>query len=396
MKDKRKKKKGWKKYVAVASFLLICVFFGYLIGKVVGQSLTEESGLGERLLLIAALLFSVYVAFVVHVILHEMGHLVFGLLSGYRFSSFRIFSLMWIKENGRIRFKRFRLAGTGGQCLMAPPDMVDGKFPVKAYNLGGSIMNGIFAVIFLLLYFAFSHVPLLSTVCLFFAAVGLISALSNGIPNRMGMLDNDGYNAFALSKSDEAMRAFWIQMKTNELLSKGVRSTDMPEEWFAAPSDEAMKNSMVAVIGVFACNRLMDEKRFEEADRLMEHMLAIESGIVGIHRHLLICERMYIELIGECRRDKIDEMFTVKQIKFMRQMRTFPSVFRTEYAYALLYEEDENRAEVVLALFERQALRYPYPEEIQAERELMERARQRFCERIVTSGSKGGKWDDEV
>ena len=36
------------------------------------------------------------------VIVHEGGHLVFGLISGYRFSSFRIGSLMLIKGDGKM------------------------------------------------------------------------------------------------------------------------------------------------------------------------------------------------------------------------------------------------------------------------------------------------------
>ena len=54
----------------------------------------------------------------------------------------------------------------------------------------------------------------------------------------------------------------------------------MPDEWFEMPSDEAMKNNLVAAIGVSVCNRLMDQYRFEEADAQMAHILSIESGMI--------------------------------------------------------------------------------------------------------------------
>ncbi|MBP3888386.1 MAG: hypothetical protein J6F30_12205 [Cellulosilyticum sp.] len=38
--------------------------------------------------------------------IHEGVHLVFGLLSGYRFSSFRIAGWMWIKKEGKLCFKK--------------------------------------------------------------------------------------------------------------------------------------------------------------------------------------------------------------------------------------------------------------------------------------------------
>lgn len=57
----------------------------------------------------------------------------------------------------------------------------------------------------------------------------------------MGSVNNDGRNALELSRSEEATRAFWIQMKVNEQIAKGLRLKDMPDEWFKVPSDELMK-----------------------------------------------------------------------------------------------------------------------------------------------------------
>ena len=129
---------------------------------------------------------------------------------------------------------------------------------------------------------------------------------------------------------------------------------------------------MVAVMGVFACNRLMDAERFEEADELMAHMLGIDSGMVGLHRNLLICDRMYIELIKENRREVLDGMLDKEQEKFMKSMKNFPSVLRTKYVYTLLCEKDDAKAEKAKAQFEKCAKTYPYQSDVQSERELME------------------------
>jgi len=371
--DKQKKKnKGLKQIVPTLFFLGIGMFCGFFIGTIIGQNFDEERPIGQTLLIAGGLFLSMYAAIVVQLIIHEAGHLVFGLMSGYKFSSFRIFSFMWVKESGRIRLKRLSITGTGGQCLMSPPDMIDGKIPVTLYNLGGSLMNVIASTVFLILFILFKNVFFVSTVLLFFTAIGYIIAIMNGVPMRMGTIDNDGYNAFSLTKSPEAMRSFWVQMKANEQLSNGVRLKDMPDEWFKLPSDEAMKNSMVATLGVFICNRLMDKENFEEADKLMEHMLSIESGMVGLHRNLLVCDRMFIEMTGENRKEIVDLMLTKEQKTFMKQMKNFPSVLRTEYVYALLCENDTAKAEKIRKQFENIAKTYPYPNDIQAEKELME------------------------
>ena len=321
---------------------------------------------------IAGLLLALYFATICHMIIHEAGHLLFGHLTGYRFSSFRILSFMWVKKDEQVSLHRLSIPGTGGQCLMSPPEMVDGKIPVILYNLGGSLMNILIGFIFLVLYWAFIAVPFLSSVMLIFALVGFIFGILNGVPMRLGTVDNDGYNAYSLTRTPQAMRAFWIQMKINQQISEGKRLKDMPDEWFQFPADEELKNSMVAVIGVFSCNRLIDQHRFDQAKQQMKHMLKIESGMVGIHRRMMICDRLYLELIGKNRPEIRQHFLSPQQMKFMHTMRQFPSVLRTKYAYSLLADKDAPQAQALLDQFEKAASVYPYPNEVEAERELIE------------------------
>lgn len=372
MGERKKKKVNWQQWIVMGFFMLIGAVCGVLMVMFVEESAAEGRPLHEELLTLAGLFVGMYISMFLQLIIHEAGHLVFGLASGYQFSSFRVGCFMWLKEDGRLVLRRYSLAGTGGQCLMAPPEMVDDRIPVVLYNLGGSIMNLIGSAVFFAVYLLTDKGSVISVLSLMTTLIGVVFALMNGIPLRLGTVDNDGYNALSLGKSKEAMYAFWIQLKVNEQISKGVRSKDMPEEWFAVPTDEAMRNSMVASQGVFACNRLMDQKRFEEADRLMEHLMGIESGIIGLHRSMLICDWMYCELIGENRRDVLDSMLTKEQKQFMKSMKKYPSVLRTEYVYALLGEKDNAKAEGYLELFEKTSRTYPYPSEIQAERELIE------------------------
>ena len=50
-------------------------------------------------------------SFWLQAILHEGGHLVCGLLSGYRFLSFRVGSFTLLRQNGRLVLRRFYLPG---------------------------------------------------------------------------------------------------------------------------------------------------------------------------------------------------------------------------------------------------------------------------------------------
>lgn len=370
---KEKKKQTAKGHlISICFYTVLGVILGLAMISFVEWQLPDGIGSSEKAYRICVMLVFLYLSFFIHIVLHETGHLIFGLMSGYQFSSFRIGTHMLMKENGKLVHRKIKIAGTGGQCLMIPPEMVDGKFPVVLYNLGGSIVNLVVAALMIPVFVAIDKSSVFALFVFLFIAMGAITGLSNGIPMRTKTVDNDGYNAISLGKSREAMRAFWIQMKTNEQLTKGIRTKDMPEEWFEVPSDDAMKNPMVATIGVYAASRMMDQHRFEEAGKLIDYMLKIETGMVALHRNLLICDQIYLELIGQNRSDRVEALYTKELKKFMKAMKTFPSVIRLEYAYLLLAEHDPESAAKSMAAFEKVAATYPYPNDINTERELME------------------------
>lgn len=371
MEMKKTKKNIWQKYIILICFMLIGAVCGFLIMNFIDNNIGVDKSMGEIIAIFIGMIFIMYIAIVVQIIIHESGHLIFGLISGYGFCSFRIFNIMWLKSNGRISIKKFSLAGTAGQCLMSPPEMKDGKIPVVMYNLGGAFMNIISSAVFVILYFFFFDIPFLSSVMLINSVVGILLAIMNGIPINTAMINNDGANALELSRNKESVKYFWLQMKINERTSNGVRLKDMPDEWFVLPSDESMKNSLAAAIGVFICNRLMDKHDFENAEQLMSDMLKADNGMVDMYRNLIVCDCIYCELISENRGEVINNMLTDRQKAFMKQMKNFPSVIRTEYSYALLHEKNTEKAAEIKRTFELCLKKYPYPGDIQSESELI-------------------------
>ena len=376
MSQKETKKKKIGQILIPVCFVLIGAVCGILFMKYLDRPETAGTPGGGKILTILVALVSMCAALILQIIIHEAGHLVFGLLTGYRFISFRVSSFMWMKDNDRIRFKRMSIAGTGGQCLMAPPDLKDGKMPVQLYNYGGAIMNLIASAISGGLSLLCPAGSLFRPFLLMMLVTGIAYALMNGLPLRMSLANNDGRNAWDLARSPEAVRAFWTTMKMNELSARGVCLRDMPEEWFAVPDEEGMKNGITSSLGAVACSRLMEQGRFEEADALMERLLSQNNGIPGVLRKMLVCDRIYVELIRENRPEALEALRTKDQLKFMKSMKKYPSVLRTEYAYALLAEKDPEKAQTVMEAFEKAARTYPNPNDITIERELMETARE--------------------
>lgn len=364
--SKGKKKNKAQGVIGVIFFMLIGFFCGILMAEYAFSS--DEPIMGFIILFV-----SMYVTMILQIIIHEGGHLIFGLLTGYKFVSFRIGSFTLIRINNELKFKKLSLAGTGGQCLLSPPKMKDGKIPYVLYNLGGSILNTITAIVFLILGLVFKEIEILNVVLIMAAIVGFAYALMNGIPLRLGTIDNDGYNTLSMSKDPKALRSLWIQMKASEMTANGVRLKDMPEEWFTLPEKEEMKNSMTAVLGVFACNRLMDELRFDEAEKLMKEYLNEENAAVGIYKSLMTCDIAFCEMIKDIPdTEAIEKLLDKQQKAFMKSMKNYPSVLRTEYTYQLLIKKDIPTALKLKKQFEKVLKTHPYTADVESETELIQ------------------------
>lgn len=365
------KKKANATWLVMVIYLVIGGFCGYGSVSLLRQLDAFELPFGQYMIVFGALCVCIYAVCFLHIVIHEAGHMVFGMLTDYRFQSFRIGSFMWVKDGERFRFARFSLAGTGGQCLMSPPDLVDGRIPVVLYNLGGSMANVIIAVLSLALC-KLTEAGILRMLLLTSGYIGIGFAVVNALPLHLGAVNNDGSNALELLKNPESIRAFWVQMKVAEYTAKGVRMKDMPEEWFSVTDNLADMDSLAATVAVMSANRLMDMHDFDRAEALMEQLLSGCSSMVGLHRSMILCDDMLCKLIREGSEADISALQQKEQKQMLKAMRTQPSVLRTQYAVALLHDHDEADAQKHLDAFEKAIKNYPYASDIESERELME------------------------
>lgn len=209
------------------------------------------------------------IAFILHIMIHEGGHLVAGLLTGYRFVSYRFLNFTLIRKDGRLQWRNFELAGTGGQCLMAPPDKSWEQIDTRWYNAGGVLANFITALLAILLLWAFDLPNWLSIFLIIMACIGFLMALFNFIPMKMGGVANDGSNIFQLEKSQSAKRCFCIIMEANALNQDGVPFSEMPDRLFELPQPLDMANSMHVGAMFPLVSRMLEQHQWEEAYQLL-------------------------------------------------------------------------------------------------------------------------------
>lgn len=373
MEKKKKKKLTPGNVIAWILYVAACLGVGWFIGMIM-----DTGGLPG---LAAGMLFLI-IAYFIQTAVHEAGHLVFGLMTGYGFVSYRVGSLMLVRTAEGLKLRRMSLAGTAGQCLLRPPELKEGKIPCFFYNMGGVIMNLILAALCL--------IPGLMCAGLwreFFVIVslmGFLMAVLNGVPMRTGSVDNDGKNALSLGKNPAAMRAFWVQMEMNARQCMGERLKDMPEEFFARPEEKDIDNALVSSLLVFRANRLLDAGDYPRAMEEMEALLEIDS-LPGLYKSILLCDCATCALL-EGDLEKAEAFLEGKeQRRFMKSMRNYISIIRTDYAVARLAKRDEKLAAETMARFEKAARRHPAAADVECERELIAAIDRAYAKKTETA-----------
>ncbi len=291
---------------------------------------------------------SLVIAAYLQIILHEAGHLVGGLLSGYRFVSFRVGSITLVKDgNGKLRFKCFKIAGTGGQCLMAPPENVPlDQIPTKLYNAGGALVNLLCATVSLLLLLFCDGMPLwLRYFLAATMAIGFVFALLNGIPLKMGGVANDGYNILYLNRDKQAVKGFAAQLIINEKQQNGMRLSQMPDEVFDLGGEINYSDPLQANVGLLLISRELDKGNIELAHEQFKELLnSHRKELMPLFRLEAGCELMFTSLVTG---DKTVAQKTIDDEMLMKYITKYARVMspkqRALMAKALLF--DSNRAE---------------------------------------------------
>ena len=244
------------------------------------------------------------------IIIHELGHLLFGRISGYQFISLRLLLLQWTKdENDKIKFTTVTsLLGMGGQCLMKPLHKED-DFTYKLYNLGGSLLNLITGLFLIVPLFFFGQ---FYTRWLFIAGVvSIFMAVANLIPSSSGGLPNDGRNVKEANKSQDAKRGFYVMLKANGEMALGKKLSELDEELFKVNEDADVNNYFVAFTILLHASYLEEVGKYQES---YQQLLRLESAnLPSVYKAQALLGLLFNELIyqgDEKAQEKAQERWT--------------------------------------------------------------------------------------
>ncbi|NLP35712.1 MAG: hypothetical protein GX359_11095 [Clostridiales bacterium] len=286
-----------------------------------------------------ALLLLIFVMYPLHIILHEAGHLVFGLLTGYRFLSFRIFSITFIKKDGRIHLKKYSIKGTAGQCLMYPPEKKeDGSFPYILYNLGGGISNLIFSIP-VLIPAALTDNGFVRALCLTWAFMGIILALTNLIPMTFGV-QNDGKNLKSIHKDPNMREVFYLQLKINSEMSDGKQIQEYSPDIFKLPEGIDDTDMLTMYSRMMEYYQQLAFNNFNSAKALLAKMEEKLDKYQPTILNMVELERLFFMVLE---RRPIEEIAVVyERVRIILGNKTDVSTQRIRYIYEACLSEEEK------------------------------------------------------
>lgn len=364
-----------KKFLDKHFATIIMMLSGVVRGLAVGVFLVENpelfSGTLEDIFLNIFFMYMILMLVIyLHTILHEFGHMIFGLLTGYEFISFRVGNLLLIKKDNKLQFKKYSLMGTGGQCLMSYPQYNKDNFPFVLYNLGGVIVNVVLSILFTIIYFLAKPQGMYAFFCVMMIAEGIANAIMNGIPFKNEYISNDAHNIVTLLKDKAAQKGFYSMLKVNEYQSKDISFSKMPKELFELEEGADLHNPFNSYLLICKEYMCLEESQFDKGKEYIDILLSDKCTLNGVHKNMIMLDSLYIDILNGKEAD-LSVVEEKKMKSFIKSMSNAPSIIRTQYALAR-YKNDEKKQKLFSERLDRISKDYPYENEINTERKLMD------------------------
>lgn len=234
------------------------------------------------------------ITFPVFVAVHEAGHMVFGLISGYSLLSYKVGPFEWYKSDDKIKFRILPLnAIVLGQCLMSPPKpkkKIKPKFHL--YNAGGLIFSYLMDIIVIVLFIllinydiCFMFIPIIS--------ISLFLTINNSIYQPGGI--NDVCNYVLVKNNPKYIDSILYQLEMITNITNGKR---YGAKTLYTPYYEEKLNHISLAVVQFRFYQLIDKDDFEEAKKLAKIMRKnIQRIPFVLQRAAILLDILYADLV---------------------------------------------------------------------------------------------------
>lgn len=253
----------------------------------------ENKDKKEKVRLMVTLLIHVVPAatlsFLIQLIMHEVGHMIGGYITGWRLIYLQVFHLAIVKKDKRLLI--VFVPSNNCQCIMYPKSVNSGA---KIYTMGGCYVNLLLAILGLIAMLTGYRNMVLWVYYWCFFAVGIVFYLMNGISNTRRICNDKACSK--LLKSDTNTRLCHnAQLIIARHLNEGNTYERIGEEFFDLSGDKA-DNDILAYHAVLEFYFHLETGNYAKMVYALEK-IDMEAPISRGVRNIIILERLYSEMI---------------------------------------------------------------------------------------------------
>lgn len=265
-----------------------------------------------------------------------------GRLSGYRVKQINLLFLQITPEDR----PHFRLTGRFGWGSTVLPPRTQPPIPYALYLLfvflAMAALAAAYSLVALLLWRTGPARALLTMpiLCICMAAVLLL-------PRRSGMDALSRVLVFRRNK--DCLRAWACTLFISEALSRKMKLTDMPDEWFQTYPADLVVDVYVRTCMINGASRLMRQRRFAEAHGILLPLLTLKPA-PDTHTEIAcaILNGAICEAAAELPHQFLN-LLDHDAVRYMLPPSWQPRLLTARYAHALFVSRDDAAAAALLA-----------------------------------------------
>lgn len=221
------------------------------------------------------------------IVIHETGHMVGGLLTGWKLLYIQLYKYLFAKENGRYHWKRVR--NSAFQCMMYPEHGNDNPI---LYTVMGCYMNLTAAVISLVAMLILYDIKCF-LVLIWLTLFGIIQFIINFIPSNK-RLCNDGSCCRILQSDITSRRSHNLQLLVARKLQEGHSYKMVTPELICLNSNYA-GNDITAYHAALEYYYHIDRSEYESARKALSK-IDRNADISPKVMNIILLEEVYLEL----------------------------------------------------------------------------------------------------
>lgn len=269
MAKKNKQKSGWLGLLLVAASPVV----GYLGASYFlngGSKSIDINGLEIILIILLMLL-----VFFLVILIHEIGHILGGLIMGNEFSMMIVGPLKLQKEDDQYQLTFNRDIAMAGGLALTLPKKTEGFKKRRLAVIGGGPLASILLTIVAYLIFLATSAPNNKLLSFFLLGLGVFSGLAflmTIIPMKVGGFMTDGMQILMTLRNDEKAKQYADFMHLFALENQGVMPKDLPAAFFTKEQDKPIEDSIDLAFQQYLFYRALDKNDLTTAENLLQKM----------------------------------------------------------------------------------------------------------------------------